>query len=245
MKRIVKDLKKLNDRVDEAILENEEQLNLDTQSIKEVLYKHKELFALSAPQVGIKSRIFCIKFANGDIRTFINPMIIKSSGMHLSRETNASIPDKEFILVRGDEIQATYQTPVGKVETNLFQGIVSEVFQQMTQLLDGIMISDIGLEVLEGWDEATQEERDQVIDMYLDSLKLKSDELRKEIDESPDLKEIDNAINFMTSVAEGKTKLERIKTAEEKQQEKVLMNILKSNTRKENYKEFVNKVTKK
>ena len=245
MKRIIKDLTKLNERVDEAVLSDEEKLNEDIQAIKEVLFKHKDYVCLAAPQIGIKSRIFCIKFANGDIRTFINPMITHSEGIHLSRESNLSIPDKEFIIPRNNDIQATYQTPVGKIESNLFQGAVSEIFQQMVNVLDGIMISDIGLEILEGWDEAPQEDRDQIIDMYLNSLKLTSEDLKKEIDENPDLKEIDSAINFMTSVAEGKTKLERIKTPEEKQQEKVLENILKTNIKKENYRAFVNRVARK
>ena len=137
MKRLVKNLSKLTDRVDEAIISDEEKLNEDIQAIKEVLYKHKEYVCLAGPQIGIKSRIFCIKFSNGDIRTFVNPMITHSKGMHLSRESNPCIPDKEFIIPRSDEIQATYQTPVGKIESNLFQGVVSELFQQMVNVLDG------------------------------------------------------------------------------------------------------------
>lgn len=212
MKRIIKDLSKLNERVNEAVLSDEKTLNETIQEIKEVLYKHKDLVCLSAPQIGIKSRIFCIKFANGDIRTFINPMITHSEGIHLSRETTPSIPDKEYIVIRNNEIQATYQTPVGKIESNLFQGSVAEVFQQMINTLDGIMLSDFALEVLEGWDEVSQEERDKVIDMYIESLKSKEDMLHQEIQNNPDLKEVDDAINFMTSVAEGKTKLESTDT---------------------------------
>lgn len=244
MKRIVKDLNKLNDRVDEAILSDETTLNKNIQDLKDALYGHKNLVCLSAPQIGVKSRIFCIKFSDGDIRTFINPMITHREGLHLSRESSPSIPDKEFIIPRNDEIQATYQTPVGKIESNLFQGVVAEVFQQMIQSLDGIMLCDYGLEVVEGWDESTQEERDQVIDMYMNSLKEKGLALNEEIQNTPDLKKVSDAIDFMTSVAEGKTILEHTKTNEEIQKENQLQNLIKQATIKDDYRNFIKTVSR-
>jgi len=207
-RKIIIDKTKLNVRADETILEDEEKLTKDIEAIKNVLYNNKELVSLSAPQIGINSRMFCIKFANGDIRTFINPMIIHTEGGHLSRETCASIPDKEFIVVRSNKIEATYQTPMGVVETNMFEGAPCEVFQQMVHLLDGVLIDDIGLELIEGWDESTDSEREEVINMYLDSLKSRSEELHNEISSTPALKELDDAIEFMTGVATGKVKLE-------------------------------------
>lgn len=212
MKRIVTDLNKLNDRVDEAILQDEAKVTETIENIKEILYKKKDIVALSAPQIGVKARIFCIKFANGDIRTFINPfMTAHTKNLHLSRETSASIPDKEFIVPRIDEVQAVYQTPVGKIENNLFTGVVAEIFQQMVQSLDGIMLSDIGLEVLEGFDEADEETKNKIIDMYLDSLKSTETSLNEEIKNNDSLKAVSDAIDFMTSVAEGKTILEQPK----------------------------------
>ena len=44
--------------------------------------------------------------------------------------------------------------------------------------------------------------------MYLDSLKSRSEELHNEISSTPALKELDDAIEFMTGVATGKVKLE-------------------------------------
>ena len=44
--------------------------------IKEVMEANTELLALSAPQIGINKRIFCLRF-NDQIKTFINPIITK------------------------------------------------------------------------------------------------------------------------------------------------------------------------
>jgi peptide deformylase len=207
LKSIITDLSKFTERVDEAVLANEEQLAKDIKSIKNVLYAKKDLVALAAPQLGINARIICIKFANGDIRTFINPMIVKTEGMHLSRESNPSIPDKEFIVMRANDIHVTYQTPVGVIETNLFKEAPSEVFQQLCHLLDGIMLTDYGLEVLEGWDEAPQEERDAVLDMYFKHLSDYNETLHQEIESDDNLKKMNDAIDFMTGVATGEIEI--------------------------------------
>lgn len=74
--------------------------------------------------------------------------------------------------------------------------------------LDGILLSDIGLEIDDAFENASQEEKDEVINWYLDTLDLKAKELNNEISENKDLNELKNGIDFMTSVYKGETKLE-------------------------------------
>lgn len=196
-KKILTDLSKL-ERSDEAVLADEEKINQTIKWLKDILYHHEDLVALSAPQIGVNMRLFCIKFADGDIRTFANPLIVKTNNLHLSRESSISIPGKEFIIPRYNEIEAVYQTPVGKIEQNLFKDAVSDVFQQMVQLLDGITLETLGLELVEDWDSYPEEERQQVIDMYLESLQKRNEFLQEEIKGNPELKQINDAIDFMT-----------------------------------------------
>ena len=50
------------------------------------------------------------------------------------------------------------------------------MFQQMVNLLDGILIDDFGLEILPGFDELKDDDKSlPLINMYIDSLKLKND----------------------------------------------------------------------
>ena len=58
-------------------------------------------------------------------------------------------------------------------------------------------------ELKEKLDNATQEEREQVIGMYLDSLDIKQKELDKQIEEDADLKQIADATKFMEKVQSG------------------------------------------
>lgn len=184
--------------------------------LKSSLRDRTDAVALCAPQLGHKTRIFCIKFANGDIRAFINPMITKTEGLHLTRETNISLENKHYIVPRHDRIIAIYQTPVGTPEENAFEGVVAEVFQQMVNMLDGVLISDIGLEIDDDFDKATKEEQTEVINAWLDAIKLTDKKLQEEIEADPALSETKKAIEFMTGVATGEVKLEKIETDEPK-----------------------------
>lgn len=178
-------------------------------SLKHTIEKN-DITALSAPAIGYEYRIFCIKF-NEEIKTFINPIIMDAKGLQLSREKCTSIPNKEFIIPRNNDLTVAYQRPTGKIETRQIVGLAALVFQHEMQHLDGILLSDLGLEIDSQWDKATEDERAEVLKEFLDSLDLYSSELEKEIQTDPELKQMSDAIDFMASVQTGKTKLMGIK----------------------------------
>lgn len=214
---VKKDKAFLRDRCDEVQLNMIEKPRVVkiVNDIKDTVKADVRLVALSASQLGHKERIFCIKFANGDVREFINPVIVKSEGVHLSRETSIGLDDKEYIVPRANTIIATYQTPdmLDNCDMNKFSGAVAEVFQQMNDLLDGILLEDIGLEIIPGFDEASEEERQEIISMYLESLETRKSMLEKEIESNPTAKDMSKAIKFIKELQEGK--IETIELTEE------------------------------
>ena len=170
--------------------------------------------ALSACQIGHYKRIICLNF-NGDIRTFINPIITKVKGLLLSRETCHSIPGKTYIRTRYGKISITYQTPLGKIESIDLVGLAANVFQHHIDHLDGLLLNDVGLEIDEDFDNATDEERQEVIDMYLDSLDLRGKELEEEIANNKELHQLSEGAKFINSVNSGETKIESVPLGEE------------------------------
>lgn len=209
--KIVDDLQFLSQPAEEI---NTLQKNSDVVKIigeiKDTLRANKEVVALVAPQLKYNARIFCIKFEGGDIRAFINPMITKTEGLHLTRERNPSLPGKEYIIPRHNKVLAMYQTPTGRVEQNQFEGVVAEIFEQQVNLLDGILLCDVGLEVIPEFDTASDEEKEAVLKWYLNNLQGKSAALEKEIGENKDLLETKKAIDFMKGVALGEIKIEKV-----------------------------------
>lgn len=170
--------------------------------------REKDLVSLSAPQIGYKKRVFCIRFGEGDYRTFVNPIIENNTAFQLSRETCTSIPEKTFIRPRFGNITVFYTTPLGKVESRKIVGRSAIVFQHCLDHLDGLMLSDIGLEIDELFDNATDEEREEVINAYLESLDLRQKQLEAEISQDTELKEISDAAKFIASVQSGETQLD-------------------------------------
>jgi peptide deformylase len=112
--------------------------------LKEVLEANKNLLALAAPQIGINKRIFCLRF-NDQIKTFINPIITKKKGLNITIETCASMPGKEIVIGRPEEITVVYYNEDFKYEDNKLLGVAASLFDQQAQILDGVMPSELGL----------------------------------------------------------------------------------------------------
>lgn len=112
--------------------------------IKEVMEANPELLALSAPQIGIQKRIFCLRF-NDQIKYFINPIITKKRGLKIVVETCASMPGKEIVIGRPDEVTVVYYNEDFNYEDNKLIGVGASLFDQQAQILDGVLPSELGL----------------------------------------------------------------------------------------------------
>lgn len=113
-------------------------------SIKSVMAADENILALSAPQIGINKRIFCLRFSD-QIKTFINPIITKKNGISIVIETCASMPGKEIVIGRPEEITIVYYNEDFKYEDNKLLGVAASLFDQQAQILDGVLPTELGL----------------------------------------------------------------------------------------------------
>ena len=173
------------------------------------------LLSLSAPQLGYDSRIICIRFGDNDYRTFINPMIDNNVNLTMSRESCSSIPGKEFIIPRFNNIKFYFTTPLGKPESATLVGQAAFVFQHELDHLNGLLVEDIGLEIDELFDQATDEEREQVVQMYAESLDIRLKNLNEDMSGNKELSDLNDAIKFINSVKDGSTVLESAEKTKE------------------------------
>lgn len=170
--------------------------------------REKNLISLTAPQIGYNRRIICLRFGDNNYRTFINPAIENNTGLTISREKCSSIPEKEFIIPRLSNIKFYFTTPMGKVESATLVGKAACVFQHAMDHLNGMLVSDIGLEIDELFDNASTEEQEEVIKMYLESLDLRQKDLEEEMKSNTEMKELNEAIEFITGVNNGSVVLD-------------------------------------
>lgn len=179
--------------------------------MKRALYDHKDTAGICAPQIGENLRMFVVRTSRDEadrFKVFLNPMIINSEGIHMSREANLSFPNKEFIIPRKNKLTLAYQTVEGRVEADSYIGAYAEVVQQMVEMLDGITLADYGLDLddvggPEEFDKATKKSKTELIALYLDALKGYSDDLAAEIEATPELKYMSDVIKFNTGVLKG------------------------------------------
>lgn len=175
-------------------------------SIKEAMEADKTILALSAPQIGIDSRIFCIRF-NDTIKTFINPIVTKKSNYVVKPETFINMPGKEILITRPEELTVVYYTDEFKYEENKLLGAAARLFDQHCQLLDGVLPSDLGLvsdvETDGSLADLSEEEIAQVIEIYKQFIKAKTAGLQKQIEEDEEVKKQYNALKFTEKVING------------------------------------------
>lgn len=218
-KSIITDLYEL----DKLGRSEEVQLNKDNKLIREITANIKRtmrknnLVSLSAPAIGYNKRIFCIDFSDQEIKTFINPLVTRVEGIELTREVCSSIPGKEFIRPRNSLIEVMYQTPLGKIKSRIFKGLAAHVIQHEMDHLDGITLADIGLEIEDDFNNATDEERFEIINMYLDSLDLTKSELEKDFTQDENLKKEYEADKFVELLAQGKIEVTELQAEKERE----------------------------
>lgn len=194
-------------RAEEIDTEKENKLVREIVSkIKKTMRKNN-LTSLSAPAVGYNKRIFCVDYSDNEIKTYINPVVSLREGIHLSREVCSSIPGKEYIIPRNNVINIYYQRPNGEVKIQEFKGLASNVLQHEIDHLEGITLDDMGLEIDKDFDEATDEERLEIVNMYLDSLDIMLKDVKEDIENNEELKVISDRLNFTEAVVSGKVKL--------------------------------------
>ena len=215
VKEIETDAEKLSDWTVELDTRKEGKLTQDIVLALKNTMRKNNLVSLSAPQIGYNKRVVCLRFGDNDYRTFINPAIENNTGITMSRESCSSIPGKEFIIPRFGKIKFWFTTPLGKVESAQLVGKAAYVFQHALDHLNGMLVSDIGLEIDELFDQATDKEREEVIKMYAESLDLRLKEINKEIEQDKELTDINDAVRFMNSVKEGSTVLDFSKDKKE------------------------------
>ena len=211
MVEIIKDIEKLTNPatplqfLTEQGVEKEEGLEI-INKIKEAMEADSTILALSAPQIGIESRIFCIRF-NDQIKTFINPIVTKKSKYEIKPETFVSMPGKEILITRPEELTVVYYTDEFKYEENKLLGAAARLFDQHCQLLDGVTPAELGLvsdvETDGSLADLSDDEIAQVTDIYKQFIKAKSAALQKEIEQDPELEKTYRQLKFTEKVITG------------------------------------------
>jgi peptide deformylase len=222
--------------------------------IKEVMNSNPELLALSAPQLGINKRIFCLRFSD-QIKAFINPIITKKKGLNIVIETCASMPGKEIVIGRPEEITVVYYNDNFDYEDNKLMGAGASLFDQQAQILDGVLPSELGL-VSDIEEDGKIEEADlaEIIPFYKDTfLPNKLNSLKQAINSDEETTKAFNQLKFTEGVINGRIAIvepesDAAKRAQAKKAaNKAIFKVGRSEkaAQKAEFKNFINRANKK
>lgn len=255
MNEIIFDTEKLSQPSEPLTFLTEEGAKTDEGSeiitkIKEIMEADDKILALSAPQIGINKRIFCIRF-NDQIKTFINPIITKKKGLNIVIETCASLPGKEIVIGRPEEITIIYYNEEFKYEDNKLVGVAAAMFDQQAQILDGVLPSELGLvSDVEEDGKITDEDLEEIIPFYKDTFLPQRLEALKQVisaDKETDkafkqLRFTEGVINGRNAVVES-TEETLQRTKAKKAANKAIISMTKAEQAKQKaeFKNFVNK----
>lgn len=222
--------------------------------IKEAMEANENILALAAPQIGINKRIFCLRFSD-QIKTFINPIITKKKGLNIVIETCASMPDKEIIIGRPEEITVVYYNDDFKYEDNKLIGVSASLFDQQAQILDGVLPSELGMvSDINADGKIEEDELVEIIPFYKDIfLPSKLESLKKAIESDEEANKDFNHLKFTEGVINGRIAViepeeETAKRAKAKKAAKkaiISANKIEKANQKKDFNNFVRSLNKK
>lgn len=190
-------------------LEKDEALSI-VEKLKQYLTENDKVLAISAPQLGVDARVFCIKF-NDTIKTFINPVVTKKANYAIKPETFENMPGKEILISRPEEITVVYYTEEFKYEENKLLGSAARIFDQLNQLLDGILPPELGLvsDVKEDGSLAdlTEDEIKEVMEVYKQFIATKTEAYKKVVDSDEHAKKAFRQLQFSEKVMNGQASI--------------------------------------
>lgn len=168
---------------------------------------HPELLFLVAQEVGHNERAIDVRFADENC-ILMNPVFKKADRVALSREYDR-ITKKEYIVPRFSNIEIVFQDCLGSIRGLHLDGGAAMILCQAMDMLDGVYPSDLGLEILPGFDEASPEEQQEIINEYLvKHINNVYKELDDDLSNNESLKDKWAAIKFMAAKAKGDVKID-------------------------------------
>ena len=209
---IIKDEERLSTRFDEInVFENQAAVRKCVSDLKDTMKANKDLICLSAPQLGYNYRIFCIRFADENIQTFINPMTTKVEGRCLMIEHTLSRPDKEYMIQRPERLMAGYQKVNGQYNELSLKHPLAAVFQYMLDMIDGTLFFKhdmLGLPIDKDYYKASKEEKEELHNWYFETyLPERMSYLEKQAEEDEGIKNLQTQIKYYKSIIDGTTEV--------------------------------------
>lgn len=192
------------------------------EDLTDTLKANPDRYYICANEIGRTERAAVVKFGD-EYLEFLNVIFQEKLKPEMIREIDPS-DGKEYIMPRFTDTTICYQTKTGEVKANKLNKEASVVFCQVVNCLNGLHDADYGLEIIPEFDQATDEERAEVINAYIESINQMRDELDEELSKNEEVKDWWNKFKFDAAVASGKVEFEKPETPPMNRKQRRLLN---------------------
>ena len=178
-----------NERAEEFLLKNTEEGAVNSDDLLRDLIdtlNSTDRVYICANEIGYGVRAFCVKVGE-EIREFFNPIFQKKEDLKLIREIDPT-DKKEYLILRPTKVTLCFLDKNGKERAIKFDENSSPVIAQAMDCLEGLHDADYGLEILPEFDQATDEERTELVEEYIKNITTFSKELDDTLRKDDDLK---------------------------------------------------------
>lgn len=206
-KRLVKSVSKLSERAREFDVANTELSMQLMEDLCDTLQAKDDRLYLTSNQIGYSERALAIKFEDRVVVMF-NPVIVERDTMIIFREKDW-LTGKEYFIPRFTNVTVNYQDIEAKPKALKMNEAASIIICEAMDALNGILVQDYGLEIIPEFDEASENEKAEVLAAYTESLMKTSEELDKELSTDEETKDQWNGAKFLKGISEGTVELEK------------------------------------
>lgn len=175
------------------------------QALENLINLDSKRFYATSNECGFKERAIAIKFNSG-IEVFFNPVCADRTDSKLYREYDP-ITEKEYIIPRHTKATLGFYDERGEQKVLQLSDDSAVIFEQAISVLDGVEDFVLGLEITDEYENATDEEKTELHNVYLESLKQLSMDFDKELSENEETKDQWNAYKFIEAVNRGDVEL--------------------------------------
>lgn len=203
IRELVTDTEKLSERAKEwDVLANQQKRSIEIlQDLCDTLETLDDRLYLTANQIGYEERAVGIK-SESETDVFMNPAITKRDKPIINREKDL-LTGKEYFIPRYNEIEVNFQDCLGSVRALKMTDIAAITMCQAIDAINGLLVSDYGLEIIPEFDEASEEEKAEVLEAYSKSLIQASEDLDKELSEDEETSKVWKNAKLIKGIQDG------------------------------------------
>ena len=209
IRELIKDVDKLTVRSKEYDVGKDKDKLVESvvNDLCDTLNSMEDRLYLTANQIGYAIRAIAIKF-DKETNVYFNPVYKSRDHMIIFREKDL-LTGKEYLIPRFTEVSLLFQDYTGKARGYKFNEASSIVVCQAFDAVEGILVSDYGLEIIPEFDEASDEEKQEVIAEYMSSIESMYNTLDKELEDNSETSKSWNQAKFIAGTLNGDVQFEQ------------------------------------